>query len=205
MCILETKHSLEKDTVFVFSDNRISSTKQKTFKMFKSHIISNSYFLFTYFIKINWHGQNQKLPAPVCSHECGNLIILRGHGTSVLISIFPFQQPRKALLEQLGRILPSDSDTLPDQLIMANTCDRQGAHLAAKLADSGHRIICTAGQADVRATLTCLVAKIQKFCNTKTQNPHLVKVSFFQILLKYLRIIVGFLFWDKQLLFGRLV
>jgi hypothetical protein len=86
-------------------------------------------------------------------------------------------QPRKALLEQLGRILPSDSDTLPDQLILANTCDRQGAHLAAKLADYGHRVICTAGQADVRATLTCLVAKIQKFCNTKTQNPHLVKVA----------------------------
>ena len=52
----------------------------------------------------------------------------------------------------------------------------QGAHLAAKLADYGHRVICTAGQADVRATLTCLVAKIQKFCNTKTQNPQLVKV-----------------------------
>ena len=91
---------------------------------------------------------------------------------------FTLQQPRKALLEQLGRILPaSDSDTLPDQLILANTCDRQGAHLAAKLADYGHRVICTAGQADVRATLTCLVAKIQKFCNTKTQNPHLVKVT----------------------------
>ena len=55
--------------------------------------------------------------------------------------------------------------------------DRQGAHLAAKLADFGHRVICTAGQADVRATLTCLVAKIQKFCNTKTQNPHHVKVA----------------------------
>jgi len=86
-------------------------------------------------------------------------------------------KPRTALLEQLSRILPSDSDTLPDQLILANTCDRQGAHLAAKLADYGHRVICTAGQADVRATLTCLVAKIQKFCNTKTQNPHLVKVA----------------------------
>ena len=92
------------------------------------------------------------------------------------LSLLFLQQPRKALLEQLSRILPSDSDTLPDQLILANTCDRQGAHLAAKLVDYGHRVICTAGQADVRATLTCLVAKIQKFCNTKTQSPHLVKV-----------------------------
>ena len=36
--------------------------------------------------------------------------------------IFQLQQPRKALLEQLGRVLPTDSDSLPDQLILANTC-----------------------------------------------------------------------------------
>ena len=106
-----------------------------------------------------------------------------GRATYLFSFFILLQQPRKALLEQLGRILPSDSDTLPDQLILANTCDRQGAHLAAKLADYGHRVICTAGQADVRATLTCLVAKIQKFCNTKTQNPHLVKVKRFFLLL----------------------
>ena len=35
---------------------------------------------------------------------------------------FQLQQPRKALLEQLGRVLPTDSDSLPDQLILANTC-----------------------------------------------------------------------------------
>jgi hypothetical protein len=86
-------------------------------------------------------------------------------------------QPRKVLLEQLSRVLPSDGDSsLPDQLILANTCDRQGAHLAAKLADRA-RVICTAGPADVRATLTCLVAKIQKFCNTQTMSPPSVRVA----------------------------
>ena len=48
---------------------------------------------------------------------------------SSIFTIFMYfsflQKPRTALLEQLSRILPSDSDTLPDQLILANTCDRQ--------------------------------------------------------------------------------
>ena len=88
--------------------------------------------------------------------------------------------PRKVLLEQLSRVLPSDGDNLvglPDQIILANTCDRQAAHVATKLEErGGHRVVCTAGPADVRATLTCLVAKLQRFCNTKTQSPPLIKV-----------------------------
>ena len=115
---------------------------------------------------------NRMQSAVLSKRTLASVLVLRH---LIILSSF-LQQPRKALLEQLSRILPSDSDTLPDQLILANTCDRQGAHLAAKLVDYGHRVICTAGQADVRATLTCLVAKIQKFCNTKTQSPHLVKV-----------------------------
>lgn len=51
------------------------------------------------------------------------------------------------------------------------------AHVATKLEErGGHRVVCTAGPADVRATLTCLVAKLQRFCNTKTQSPPLIKV-----------------------------
>jgi len=66
---------------------------------------------------------------------------------------------------------------LPDQLILCNTGERQAAHVAAKLEEvGGQRVVCTAGPADVRATLTCLVAKLQRFCNTKTQSPPLVKV-----------------------------
>ena len=82
------------------------------------------------------------------------------------------------LLEQLSRVLPSDGEAaLPAQIILANTCDRQGAHLATKLDQRGQRVICTAGPADVRASLTCLVGKIQKFCNTQTlQTPPSVKV-----------------------------
>lgn len=81
-------------------------------------------------------------------------------------------------MEQLSRVLPSDSDnSLPDQITLVNTCERQAAHVASKLEERGKlRVVCTAGPADVRAALTCLVAKIQRFCNTKTQSPPLVKV-----------------------------
>ena len=109
-------------------------------------------------------------------------------------------------------MLPADGgdgvSSLPDKLILANTCDRQGAHLAAKLQSDvaaaasvagaphasssssttgaaaeggggggGGGVICTAGPADVRAALTCLVAKIQKFCHTQTQSPPSVRVA----------------------------
>lgn len=90
------------------------------------------------------------------------------------------------LLEQLSRIFPTDSDLIfPEQIILANTLDRQGAHLAAKLAEntssnnkkSSLNLICTSGPADVKATLTCLVGKIQKFCNTQTVDPPSIKVG----------------------------
>ena len=130
---------------------------------------------------------------------------------ATLNSGISFFQPRKVLLEQLSRVLPADGGdgigSLPDKLILANTCDRQGAHLAAKLQSesaasatggpsasspspspsgaagggggggNSSGVICTAGPADVRAALTCLVAKIQKFCHTQTQSPPSVRVA----------------------------
>ena len=56
-------------------------------------------------------------------------------------------------------------------------CEKQAAHVAAKLEErAGYKVICTAGPADVRATLTCLVTKLQRFCNTKTTSPPSVKL-----------------------------
>ena len=74
------------------------------------------------------------------------------------------------------RILPAD-DSLPDQVILANTGDNQAAHLSTKLAENGGKVICTAGPADVRATLTCLVTKLQKFCNTNVAPPTVMRVG----------------------------
>jgi len=84
--------------------------------------------------------------------------------------------PRKVLLEQLSRTLPAD-DNLPEQIILANTGDPQASHLASKLSESGLKVICTAGPADVRATLTCLVTRIQKFCNTNINPPNTIRVG----------------------------
>jgi len=84
--------------------------------------------------------------------------------------------PRKVLLEQLSRILPAD-DRLPDQVILANIGDPQASHLASKLSCAGSKVICTAGPADVRATLTCLVTRLQKYCNTNIAPPQVMKVG----------------------------
>merc|ERR1719210_2801028 len=85
-------------------------------------------------------------------------------------------QPRKVLLEQLQRLLPAD-DSLPDQIILANTGDPQASHLASKLSETVAKVICTAGPADVRATLTCLVTRLQKYCNTNIAPPSVMKVG----------------------------
>merc|ERR1719445_1002522 len=84
--------------------------------------------------------------------------------------------PRKVLIEQLHRVLPSD-DSLPDQIILANTGDPQASHLASKLSETVSKVICTAGPADVRATLTCLVTRLQKYCNTNIAPPTVMKVG----------------------------
>jgi len=84
--------------------------------------------------------------------------------------------PRKVLLEQLSRMLPQDDD-LPDQIVLANTGDPQASHLASKLTEHGLKVICTACSADVRAVLTCLVTRIQKFCNTSIKPPNVLKIG----------------------------
>ena len=71
-------------------------------------------------------------------------------------------QPRKMLLEQLQRFMPSDDHTIPDHVILVNGLDAACASLAAKLVERQQRVICTQGAADVRATMGCLVNKIQK-------------------------------------------
>ena len=47
--------------------------------------------------------------------------------------------------------------------VQANTSDHYGARLAEKLSDggSGFKVVCATNPAEVRASLTCLVAKIQ--------------------------------------------
>ncbi|XP_046635823.1 phosphofurin acidic cluster sorting protein 2-like isoform X6 [Daphnia pulicaria] len=84
-------------------------------------------------------------------------------------------KPRKILLEQLVRCMPAD-DALPDHVVMVSGADLQGCNLAGRLAERQQRAVCTGGVADVRATIACLVSKIQKFCNCSAKPPPAVKV-----------------------------
>ncbi|KZC06685.1 Phosphofurin acidic cluster sorting protein 2 [Dufourea novaeangliae] len=83
-------------------------------------------------------------------------------------------EPRKALVEQLSRVLPDDS--LPDAVSLVSLADPGGALLATRLQERNHRVLTTASPADVRATFTCLVTRIQKFCNSSAKPPAPIKV-----------------------------
>ncbi|XP_077281116.1 phosphofurin acidic cluster sorting protein KrT95D isoform X3 [Temnothorax americanus] len=83
-------------------------------------------------------------------------------------------EPRKALVEQLSRVLPDDS--LPEAVSLVSIADPGGAVLAAKLQERNHKVLTTASPADIRATFTCLVTRIQKFCNSSAKPPAPIKV-----------------------------
>uniref|UniRef100_T1IQR1 Phosphofurin acidic cluster sorting protein 2 n=1 Tax=Strigamia maritima TaxID=126957 RepID=T1IQR1_STRMM len=83
--------------------------------------------------------------------------------------------PRKILLEQLGKVFPTE-DSTPDYIIMVNVLEIQGQVIAQRLSEKQHRILTTAANADVRATISFLVSRIQKFCNTNSKAPLPIKV-----------------------------
>ncbi|XP_018352868.1 PREDICTED: phosphofurin acidic cluster sorting protein 2 isoform X1 [Trachymyrmex septentrionalis] len=83
-------------------------------------------------------------------------------------------EPRKALVEQLSRVLPDDS--LLEAVSLISIADPGGAVLAAKLQERNHKVLTTASPADIRATFTCLVTRIQKFCNSSAKPPAPIKV-----------------------------
>ncbi|XP_014298743.1 phosphofurin acidic cluster sorting protein 2 isoform X3 [Microplitis demolitor] len=83
-------------------------------------------------------------------------------------------EPRKALVEQLSRVLPDDS--LPEAVSLVSLADPGGAVLAARLQERNLRVLTTASPADIRATFTCLIARIQKFCNSSAKPPAPIKV-----------------------------
>ncbi|XP_035669200.1 phosphofurin acidic cluster sorting protein 2-like isoform X3 [Branchiostoma floridae] len=85
--------------------------------------------------------------------------------------------PHKSLYDQLAHIIPSD-EHLPDSVVLVNTAEWQAQTqlLAQKLQELHHRVVCTSSQADVNATFSFLVAKIQKFCNFNSQQPIPIRV-----------------------------
>ncbi|KAI5746143.1 hypothetical protein M8J77_000326 [Diaphorina citri] len=86
-------------------------------------------------------------------------------------------EPRKLVLDQLARFLPSTSDDwIPAQLSLVQISEPLGNLLASKLQEQQEKVISAAINADVRTCITCLVNKIYKFCNTNPKPPTQIKI-----------------------------
>nr|XP_022331233.1 phosphofurin acidic cluster sorting protein 1-like isoform X4 [Crassostrea virginica] len=85
-------------------------------------------------------------------------------------------KPRKALMDQLGVVLGGSEDHLPETLMLINSLEWQGQLFHQKLQENNYNVICTCGEADVKAAISALVSKIQKYCNSNSKAPSAVKV-----------------------------
>ncbi|XP_014662896.1 PREDICTED: phosphofurin acidic cluster sorting protein 2-like [Priapulus caudatus] len=86
------------------------------------------------------------------------------------------QTPRKALLEQLGVLLGSE-DIMLDSAVLVDTSEKHGQLFAHKVHElTNHRVVSTMTSGDVKAILSHLVNKIQKFCNTNSRTPSPIKI-----------------------------
>lgn len=84
--------------------------------------------------------------------------------------------PQKTVLEQLAKIFPSD-DTIPERIIVVNAIDVVGNCLAVQLIEREENVITVLSNSDLRASFSCLMNKIQKFCNCNSRAPQTIKVG----------------------------
>lgn len=84
--------------------------------------------------------------------------------------------PRKALMDQLGVVLGGLEESLPDTVMLVNIAEWQGQLFHQKVQDNNYNLICTCGEPDVKAAISALVTKIQKYCNSNSKAPSAVKV-----------------------------
>ncbi|CAH1792896.1 unnamed protein product [Owenia fusiformis] len=86
------------------------------------------------------------------------------------------EMPRKVLLDHLSTVL-APYEYLPDTVILVNSNELHGQLLSQKLEEKQHKIICTCSDADVKATVNTIVTRIQKFCNSNSQAPPMVRIG----------------------------
>lgn len=84
--------------------------------------------------------------------------------------------PQKTVLEQLARIFPSD-DSIPDHVIVVNAIDVVGNCLAVQFLERDENVITILSNSDLRASFSCLMNKIQKFCNCNSRAPQTIKIG----------------------------
>lgn len=84
--------------------------------------------------------------------------------------------PQKTVLEQLARIFPSD-DTIPAHVILVSAIDIVGNCISCQLSDREENVITVLSNSDLRASFSCLINKIQKFCNCNSRAPQTIKIG----------------------------
>ncbi|CAE1271385.1 PACS2 [Acanthosepion pharaonis] len=85
--------------------------------------------------------------------------------------------PRKVLLDQLSSLGGNSEDKLPDCFLMVNTAEWQGQFLIQKCQDKPLKLISTCTAADMKAVISFLVTRIQKFCNSNSKSPSPIKIG----------------------------
>ncbi|ESO83532.1 hypothetical protein LOTGIDRAFT_169225 [Lottia gigantea] len=111
-------------------------------------------------------------------HSAGGVDDLRrSNGQDMVEQGIDYNLPRKVLLDQLSNVLDTGDDKVPESLILVNTSEWQGQLLVQKLQEKQMRLICTCSNADVKAAITFLVAKIQKYCNSNSKQPGPIKLG----------------------------
>ncbi|XP_048731807.1 phosphofurin acidic cluster sorting protein 2-like isoform X2 [Ostrea edulis] len=84
--------------------------------------------------------------------------------------------PHKALMEHLGVVLGGSEENLPETIMLVNTSEWQGQLFQQKFQDNSYNMICTCGEPDVKAAISALVSKIQKYCNSNSKAPSAIRV-----------------------------
>ncbi|XP_048731809.1 phosphofurin acidic cluster sorting protein 2-like isoform X4 [Ostrea edulis] len=88
----------------------------------------------------------------------------------------PDSLPHKALMEHLGVVLGGSEENLPETIMLVNTSEWQGQLFQQKFQDNSYNMICTCGEPDVKAAISALVSKIQKYCNSNSKAPSAIRV-----------------------------
>ncbi len=81
------------------------------------------------------------------------------------------------MLDQLNRIFSSDDTSIPDQFMLVNAGDVSYGQILAQLLERQHLVVSAHTSSDIKALFTCLVSKIQKFCNCNSRAPSPIKVA----------------------------
>ncbi|XP_064490363.1 phosphofurin acidic cluster sorting protein 2-like [Ornithodoros turicata] len=87
--------------------------------------------------------------------------------------------PRKSVVDQLACIFPTD-ESIPERIVLVDAGGHPGGHgvaLALQAATQQSWVVTAGTGPDLRASVSTLVNKIQKFCNCNSKPPPVIRVG----------------------------